>query len=264
MFKKTIIAGLTAAALGSGLAPAQAADAPAAPASPHTLTGNVGLYSQYIFRGLTQTNGEPAIQGGFDYAHSSGLYAGTWASNISWLRDGGSYRAGGSGEFDFYGGYKGTFGKSDFTYDLGALYYWYPGDVAPTFFKADTLEVYGALGWKWITGKFSYAVSKKVFGFNDADGSYYLDLTATVPIGESGFSVIAHWGMQEFRGGAFNNDQCSYKDWKLGATYALPKDFTIGAFYSDTGSASALCYGPPAFPKNIAKSTGTVYISKTF
>ena len=73
MFKKTAIAGLVAAAFGSGLAQAQQ---PQAPASPHTLTGNVGFFSQYIFRGLTQTNREPALQGGFDYSHSSGLYAG--------------------------------------------------------------------------------------------------------------------------------------------------------------------------------------------
>src|SRR5262245_2069147 len=90
MFKRTVIAGLTAAALGSGLAPA------AEPASPHTITGNVGLFSQYIFRGLTQTNEELALQGGFDYAHSGGFYAGTWGSNVSVLRDSGAYSAGGS------------------------------------------------------------------------------------------------------------------------------------------------------------------------
>lgn len=118
MFKKTLLAGAVAAAIMPF-----AASAADAPASPHTLTGNLGLYSQYIFRGLTQTDGQPAVQGGFDYSHSSGFYAGTWASNISWLRDGGGYRSGGSGEFDFYGGMKGAFGKSDFTWDLGTLYY---------------------------------------------------------------------------------------------------------------------------------------------
>src|SRR5688572_798927 len=179
MFKKTVVAGALAAALAPTTA--LAADPP----PEHNITGNVGLYTQYIFRGLTQTNREPAIQGGFDYAHSSGFYAGTWASNISWLRDGGSYMAGGSGEFDFYGGYKATFGKSDFSYDLGALYYWYPGDATPGFVKANTLELYAGLGWKWLTGKFSYAVSDNVFGLADADGSYYLDLTATVPIAKT-------------------------------------------------------------------------------
>ena len=135
MLKRTVMAGAVAAALGSGLA--QAAE----PASPHTLTGNVGLYSQYIFRGLTQTNREPALQGGFDYSHSSGFYLGTWASNISWLRDGPpaaaggpAYNAGGSLEWDFFGGWKWGFAP-DWTLDLGALYYWYPGDVAPGFVK---------------------------------------------------------------------------------------------------------------------------------
>jgi uncharacterized protein (TIGR02001 family) len=269
MFKQTLLAGAIAAALTPGLA--MAADA--APASPHTLTGNVGFFSQYIFRGLTQTNREPALQGGLDYSHSSGLYAGTWASNISWLRDGGSYNAGGSLEWDFYGGYKGTIGKSDFTYDLGALYYWYPGDVTPTFVKADTLELYGAVGWKWISVKYSHSINNKTFGVPDSRGTYYLDVTATVPIGESGFTAIAHWGRQKFDGQtpglAQNNDALySYDDWKIGLSYTLPKDFTVGAFYTDTSSVNNLGYGSVGeggvYPRNIAKGTGTIYIQKTF
>ena len=160
MLRKTVIAGITAAALAPAFAQAQTAAAPAPePASPHTLTGNFGLFSQYIFRGLTQTDRKPAAQGGFDYSHESGFYTGTWASNISWLQDGGSYKSGGSLEWDIYGGYKGTFGKSDFGYDVGLLYYWYPGDVTsgltPSANKADTLELYGALSWKWLSGKVS-------------------------------------------------------------------------------------------------------------
>ena len=69
----------------------RAADEPAVasstPAPENTFTANVALYSQYIFRGLTQTNRRPALQGGFDYAHSSGFYAGVWGSNISWISD---------------------------------------------------------------------------------------------------------------------------------------------------------------------------------
>src|ERR1043165_6505878 len=64
------------------------APAPAAPPAPdYTLTANVGLFSEYIFRGISQTGGKPAVQGGFDWTHSSGFYFGTWASNISWLED---------------------------------------------------------------------------------------------------------------------------------------------------------------------------------
>src|SRR4029078_2528628 len=169
MFKKALMA----AAVAAGIMPF-AGSAADATASPHTLTGNVGLYSQYIFRGLTQTDRKPAIQGGFDYGHSSGFYVGTWASNISWLRDSAAYSAGGSGEFDFYGGFKGSIGKSDFTYDVGTLYYYYPGDanVAANALnvKADTWEIYGALGWKWLSRKYSYGVINKVFRRAERDG----------------------------------------------------------------------------------------------
>ena len=55
--------------------------------SAHSIDFNIGLFSQYIFRGLQQTNGNPALQGSVDYSHESGLYAGTWFSTISWARD---------------------------------------------------------------------------------------------------------------------------------------------------------------------------------
>ena len=109
-----------------------------APAPEHTLTANVGLFSEYIFRGISQTAGEPAIQGGFDYAHSSGFYLGTWASNVSWLEDFGLYSRS-SMEWDFYGGFKSTIGDTDWTYDLGILYYYYPGRKFSGEVSADTL-----------------------------------------------------------------------------------------------------------------------------
>jgi uncharacterized protein (TIGR02001 family) len=273
MLIKTVVAGAVAAALGSGLA--QAAE----PASPHTLTGNVGFYSQYIFRGLTQTNRDPAIQGGFDYSHSSGFYLGTWGSNISWLRDGSptpAYSNSGSLEWDFYGGWKWGFAP-DWTLDLGGLYYWYPGDASPGLPKADTFELYAGLSWKWLSAKFSYAVSNKVFGVADADGTYYVDFGLNVPLGDlskemTGWTIFAHYGIQKFRGGppspTSNDDLYSYNDWKLGISYALPKDFTIGAFYSDTGSLNNAGYGSVAeggvYPRNLGKGTGTIYIQKTF
>src|SRR6187551_3923067 len=119
------IATLTAsAAIASGAA----AQAPAPAATPdYTLTGNFGIYSQYIFRGLTQTDRKPAFQGGFDLATPGGFYAGTWGSNISWLHDAGVVDHGASLEWDFYGGYKYAF-NDDWGMDVGVLYYWYPGD----------------------------------------------------------------------------------------------------------------------------------------
>ena len=110
---------------------AQTTAAPAPPAPDYTLTANVGLFSEYIFRGISQTAGKPAVQGGFDWGHSSGFYLGTWASNISWLEDFGAYTRS-SLEWDFYGGYKGNFpGSDDWTYDLGTIYYYYPGTRNP-------------------------------------------------------------------------------------------------------------------------------------
>jgi len=267
MFRKTIIAGLTAAAMGTGLA--HAADAPAPPPE-HTLTGNVGLYSQYIFRGLTQTDRDPALQGGFDYSHSSGFYLGTWGSNISWLRDFGTYSNGGSLEWDFYGGYKWGFAE-DWTLDLGALYYWYPGDVVPGAAKANTFEIYSALSWKWLTGKISYALSNDVFGVTNADGTWYLDLSANVPIVDK-LTLNLHYGIQEFSGstpaGVSNDSFASYKDWKVGVSYSLPKDFTIGAFYSDTSmnATQRAFYTTPASAGSrfVGDSTFTVFVSKTF
>jgi hypothetical protein len=60
----------------------------------------------------------------------------------------------------------------------------------------------------------------------------------------------------------------SYDDWKVGLSYALPQNFTIGAFYTDTSGASRFGYGSVseggAYPRNIAKGTGTIFIQKTF
>lgn len=269
MFKKTLIAGLVAGALGSGLAQAQA------PASPHTLTGNIGLYSQYIFRGLMQTNQNPALQGGFDYSHASGLYAGTWASNVSWLTDSSAATGytSGSLEWDFYGGYRGSFGKSGVGYDVGLLYYWYPGNhntvVFPGTVKADTLELYGALSWKWLSAKYSYSLNNETFGVANSDGTWYLDLSANFPLADK-LNLQLHYGIQEFDGstpaGVSNDTFASYKDWKIGLTYALPKDFTIGAFFTgtDMDATQKAFYTNAASTRWVGKDTFTVFLSKTF
>lgn len=254
---KTLIGALVALAF---TAPAvQSAE----PEPEHKLTGNIGLYSEYMFRGLTQTDRDPALQGGFDYSHASGIYLGTWASNISWLKDFGAYDRGGSMEWDFYGGYRGSVG--DFGYDVGLLYYWYPGSAAPGAVKANTLEAYGALSWKWLSAKYSYSLDDKTFGVRDSDGTWYLDLSASVPVTDK-ISLQAHWGKQEFRGrsgGVSNDSQASYEDWRIGASYALPMNFTIGAFYSDTTSVNSKTFYT-ANGRFLGKDTFVVYLQKTF
>ncbi|HPU51499.1 MAG TPA: TorF family putative porin, partial [Burkholderiaceae bacterium] len=161
-------------------------------ASPHTLTGNLNLVSEYRYRGISQTNNKPAVQGGFDYAHASGVYVGTWASNVSWLSDGGSGTVSNSLEWDIYGGYKGTAG--DFGYDVGLLYYYYPGKYPSGFNSPNTLEAYVAGSWKTLTLKYSHSLTD-LFGFVDSKGSGYLDLTGTYDLG-NGFSLVGHYGYQ--------------------------------------------------------------------
>src|SRR6056300_195723 len=106
-----------------------AEDAPEAK-SDYSVSYNIGLFSQYIFRGYTQTHNDPALQGGIDLEHSSGLYAGAWASNISWIRDRDdtAYDDGASIEMDVYFGYANEIGETGISYDVGYLRYMYPGD----------------------------------------------------------------------------------------------------------------------------------------
>ena len=122
--KKSLIALSLAAAFAAPAFAQTAAPAAEAAASPHTLTGNVGLFSCYPFRGIDQTAGKPALQGGFDYSHASGIYVGNWNSNVS----SGAGFPEGNLEIDFYGGYKMALG--DFGIDVGGIYYYYPGSHA--------------------------------------------------------------------------------------------------------------------------------------
>lgn len=221
--RKTLIASAIAAAFLLPVASyAEDAPAPAAAAPASPFTGNFTIASEYLYRGIAQTRGNPAIQGGFDYAHPSGFYIGTWGSNISWIGDT-VPGASASLELDLYGGYKGAI-TGDLGYDVGVLTYNYPGSNKPTGnAKPDTTEVYGALSWKWLSAKYSYSTGS-LFGWTTPNGgkttgSGYLDLTGTFDLGD-GWGVSAHAGHQSVKGLSV----ASYSDWKLGVT----KDVGLG------------------------------------
>ena len=201
-------------------------------ASPHTFTGNVTLASEYIYRGIGQTNRDPAIQGGFDYSHSSGLYLGTWASNVSWLSDLGGISS--SVEIDVYGGYRGSI-TDDLSYDVGVLTYNYPGDYPHGFTDADTTEVYVGLGWKWLSAKYSYTTSSHIFGWTSSTGgktrgSDYIELNAGYDLGD-GWGINGHVGHQKIK----HFGAASYTDWKIGVTKDLGFG-TLGLSYIDTNA----------------------------
>jgi len=264
---------VAAALAAPGIAAAQA-PAAAAPASPHTVTGNVGLFSEYRFRGIDQTFGKPALQGGFDYAHSSGFYAGNWNSNVNQ----GAGFPGGNLEMDFYGGWKKTFG--DFGLDIGAIYYYYPGtDAGPGIpfspfnnrtgetanGKVDNKEIYIGGTWKFLSLKYYHSVDD-YFGAPDTKGSFYIDLGASWDLG-SGWGINGHVGQLKFK----NMDNANYTDWKLGVTKDVG-GYVFGLAYIDTnakGSCSEgqfYCFfnGVGTKTQDAGDTTFVISVSKSF
>jgi uncharacterized protein (TIGR02001 family) len=233
--------------------PAAPAAAPA-PTPEHTFAYNVGVTSQYLYRGLSQSNYRPALQGGVDYTHSSGFYAGIWASSITWLRDFGLNTS--RVEIDTYLGYKQTVG--DFTYDVGYLRYNYPGTRKGEAIRPDTDEIYIAGTFKEYTLKYSHGISN-VFGTIDSKNTGYFDLTAAWPLVE-GLTLTAHIGHQKFTG--VTKSDSTYTDWKL----ELGKDFGqgISGGIGYTGTNADEVFYKPISKKFTGKDTGYIFVKYTF
>ena len=216
----------------------------AAPAAYAQFSANIGAVTDYRFRGVSQTKNSLALQGGLDYAHSSGLYVGTWLSTVSKEL----YTNGKGLEWDIYGGWKKEFAK-DWTVDLGILTYLYP---SATYFTAappanngtkyTNTEVYAGLSYKWMSAKYYYSTTN-YFGASSqayngqfcpvnsnfvtqaagclgavtgtsSKGSSYLDLSANYEFMPK-WTLNAHLGILKVKsyGGLDAND------YKLGVTY---------------------------------------------
>jgi uncharacterized protein (TIGR02001 family) len=162
--------------------------------SPHSVSANIGVASNYVWRGVTQTMDDPAVSGGLDYAHESGLYAGTWISNIDWGDGSPNY------ELDLYGGFGGSV-NPDFSYDINGIYYAYPDGR-----ESDFAEIGGSATWKWFTLGLAYTVYGENDGglFDDGDLYYYGGFEyGELPYG-LGFSARA--GYYDFRHDAVEFD----------------------------------------------------------
>jgi len=220
-----------AAVIGTMASAAQAQSAPAAAES--TLSYNVGVFTEYRYRGLTQTRFKPTVQGGLDYADKSGFYVGAWASGVEWIKDTGTvYKVGGVKgpvEIDLYAGYKGAVGAV--SYDLGYLRYQFQGNnlaKVSGFANANTDEVYGAVTMGVVTAKYSHSFST-LFGTVNSKGSGYLDLSANLDMGQ-GLTLTPHLGRQNVNGAG--NGIFSYTDYSL----TLAKDLGKGL----TGTVAAM------------------------
>jgi uncharacterized protein (TIGR02001 family) len=221
---------------------AQAADAPA-------VATNFSLTTNYKFRGQDQGNNKPALQGGFDYAHSSGFYVGNWNSSIG-LTNAGI-------EMDFYGGFKGELAKG-FGYDVGVLQYYYPQKDKVVDYN--TTEVYAALSYSIATVKYSYTASKDYFALGETyqllfggarpkgTGTGYLDLSANYEVAKN-LTLNAHVGFTQLSSELKNVGYENYTDYKLGATYDVGSGFSLGGavvgatkkdFYGDINKARVI------------------------
>lgn len=221
--------------------------------APPPVTGSLAITSDYTFRGLSQTNRKPALQGGLQYDHASGFYLGVWGSSISWLSD---YEDVSSGvELDFYGGFKGSFAE-DWSFDVGVNRYQYPGKYPQGFTSPNTTEIYGSIGWKTLSAKYWYGITN-IFGFSDSEKSDYIELNWNQPFADI-WTLNAHVGKQTVDG--FSD--ADYTDYKLGVTVSLPHGFSLSGAYVDTDAEKAIYTN--AYGKFLGKQTGVLTLTKAF
>ncbi len=236
------------------LATSAAAFAQTAPAAPESTLGyNVGVVSEYRYRGIAQTRGDAALQGGVDYAHSNGFYAGAWGSTIKWIKDNSTSSAEVKGpvEIDLYAGYK--FEAAGLAYDVGYLRYQYQGNtlektggtVNAAYVNANTDEIYGAVTAGVVTAKYSYSLSD-LFGNINSKGSTYLDLSATLDLG-NGYSLVPHVGRQVIKGvvsGVRTANQGDYTDVALTLNKDLGDGLSVSVSAITTNAKSSFYYSP--------------------
>ncbi|MDF1818945.1 MAG: TorF family putative porin [Immundisolibacteraceae bacterium] len=148
------------------------------------ITANVALSTDYMYRGISQTDSTPALSGGFDYSHESGFYAGLWASNVD-----SAFYSGANIEIDTYFGYGG--GNENWAYDVGFLRYFYPGS---NFSDNNFNEVYGSLSRDFGVASVTagLALSDDFYGVGNSE---YYTLGVDIPVGD--YSVAVGYGAQD-------------------------------------------------------------------
>ena len=234
-----------AAACLSTVATSAAAQETAPPAD-ITVTGSVALVSDYRFRGVSQTDEEMALQGGLTVTHSSGVYAGTWASNLAgWGTFGGS-----NIELDLYAGYKADLGGGA-ALDVGLTWYMYPGGLDTTDFAEGYAKLSGTLGPVNALAGVAYAPKQRALGnfsntpfsAGQSEDNLYLwgDLSSGVP--GTPVTVKAHLGYSDGNPGLGPNGTSlsptgSYLDYLVGADVVVGP-LTLGVAYTGTDISRA-------------------------
>lgn len=221
-FSGILFAAVTAFSLTSNHALAQDADLPG------TFSGEVTFTTDYIFRGFTQTDGDPAVEGGFAWDSGAGFYVGTWASNVN-FNDGDEA----SIEIDLYGGYAGEI--DNFSYDVGVVYYWYPGAAAAL--NYEFWEAYGSVGYDFGPAAVSFGLAYTPDNFGGTDDGLYYQSGISFPITDQ-FSIDANLNYYDVDV-TFGED---YLDWNIGATLALEWfDADLRYFDTDISGCANVC-----------------------
>lgn len=234
-----------------------------------SVTYNIGAVSDYRVRGISQTDFRPAVQGGIDFAHKSGFYLGTFASNVNWVKDfNGATK--GNIEVDLYGGFKDAI-TSDISFDTGVIRYQYPSNNsgasgtpgAGLFANASTTEVYLMLTYKMVNLKYNRSVGN-FLGNLASSGSQYFDLNATFDLGNS-FALTPHVGRQQIPNQGAGGNLGDYTDYSL----ALAKDFGNGFVVTLTALGTNTKKGAGNFyhdfgDRDLGKSTATVGVKYSF
>jgi uncharacterized protein (TIGR02001 family) len=287
---RTLLSALCAAPLLLSSTFAMAEDAPAAaaaePASDFTLSYNLGLYSEYMFRGVMTADG-PALQGGVDLGHSSGLYAGTWWSNINPNYFGKDLTPGARGnhlETDWYVGFAKSF-ENGFGMNFLANYYLYPEGHKNTATneKFDSLELSAAFTYKWFTYTYFYIPTDyygaKTSAGEDTDGADYHELKAVYPLPFGGLNLKTKVGYQKTGdlgigcGGATVICDGGQGDWALGINrdFAMPgggatslSGFNAGLEYTSTFSRKNDPYYVDTNGKNLNGPSLWFYVKRTW
>jgi hypothetical protein len=249
-------------AIGAALAlaaistPAMAQDTD--PPKPVTVSGSVALVSDYRFRGVSQSDEEIAVQGGFTVSHESGLYVATWASNLAgWGTFGGS-----NTELDLVGGFK-TEVTPGVAVDVGLTWYMYPGGASKTDFAEIYGKVSGTFGPVNLLGGVAYAPPQEALGrwsftganaqdvlagfpYDDAgdkEDNFYVWADASTAIPTTPLTAKAHLGYSNGNKGLGPNGTSvaptgEYLDWLVGLDLAVPgTPVTLGVAYVDTDIA---------------------------
>jgi uncharacterized protein (TIGR02001 family) len=200
-----------------------------------TVSGSVTLVSDYRFRGVSLSGGDPAIQGGVTVTSNSGFYVGTWASSI----DDGGTDIYGDAEVDLFGGWSGNVAEG-VGLDVGLLYYAYPGNAKG--FDAEYFEPYatisGELGPMQAKLGVNYAWEQDSLG---GDDNLYIHTELSSGIPATPLTLSAHLGYTDGVQAppllAGTGDDTGF-DWSLGASAAVLGNLTLGVSYVGTEGPS--------------------------